>query len=152
MWVFQLKKNLWFSPHLLKVSTLMQLTHLFKIHASSSLRWLFSSIFFCKEAIQVREGSCMGLHKKSVRSLSGGGQTYTSTQGRSFCLHCHSTTAGIVFCRSSTLFLPFPHQALQQTWTGKARWEEQDSGCLVWLQSTLCRKLMKMPQSFETAV
>lgn len=112
----------------------------------------FTSIFFCKEAIQEKEGTCWGLCKRSVRSRSGGDETYTSIQGRSFSLHCRSTTAGIVFCRSSTLFLPFPHQALQQTWTGGARWEEQDSGCLVWLQATLCRKFMKMSQSFEASL
>lgn len=112
----------------------------------------FSPPFSFVKKLFKREGSHMGLSKRNVRSRSEGNQTYTSTQGRTFSLHCHSTTAGVVFCKSSTLFLHFPHQALQQTWTREARWEEQDSGCLVWLQATLCRKFMKMPVIWDCSL
>lgn len=58
-----------------------------------------------------------------------------------------------LFSTDLALFLyPFHTRLWNRPEQGEARWEEQDSGCLVWLQATLCRKFMKMPQSFESAV
>lgn len=86
----------------------MQLVYLFEIHTCSSIRWLYSLVFLCKEALQERgEGTCLGSSKRSAESRSGGAQTCTSIQGSGFPRHYPSITAGYVFCGPSPTALFF---------------------------------------------